>query len=183
MTAAPLFSQENAQNSYQIFQGGDEMGAGRPRKAVTVSTRKISKEDREKREKQEAQLKLEREELLPPSFLGEVAAQEFSRVIEEVEKIDLLDNLDLTTLAVYANAWEQYVNCAEHIRDNGVTSQRVNAQGSYEVISPYVTAQANYAKQIMQCSTKLGLATTDRLKLIVPTEAETTENRFLKYVK
>ena len=50
------------------------------------------------------------------------------------------------------------------------------------MISPYVTAQARYVDTIFRCSAKLGLSTTDRLKIVVP-EAEPEENKFTKYIK
>lgn len=160
------------------------MGAGgRPKKTMAVSTGKISKEDRAKREKQEAQLKLERDGLKPPSNLTLRAQAEFMRVVGECEKLDILDNLDLSVLSIYAFAWDQYLTCAEMIQKEGPVEVKVTNNGESRSVSSFVNAQEKFAKQIMQCSTKLGLATTDRLKLIVPTEAETTENRFLKYVK
>ena len=70
------------------------------------------------------------------------------------------------------------------MQEHGVTETRTNQYGDYETVSPWVSAQEKYAKQIMQCSSKLGLATTDRLKLIVPTkEEEQPINRYLKYAK
>lgn len=160
------------------------MGAGgRPKKTMAVSTGKISKDERAKREKQEAQLKLERDGLKPPSNLTLRAQAEFMRVVGECEKLDILDNLDLSVLSIYAFAWDQYLTCVEMIQKEGPVEVKVTNNGESRSVSSFVNAQEKFAKQIMQCSTKLGLATTDRLKLIVPTEVETTENRFLKYVK
>lgn len=160
------------------------MPGGRPRKMSSVSTGKIGKEARAEREIQESKLKLGRDDLKPPSFLDFDGQKEFKRVVKEAKKVDILDNLDLTILAVYAHAWEQYTKCAAYVQEHGVTETRVNQYGEYETVSPWVSAQEKYAKQIMQCSTKLGLATTDRLKLIVPTkEEEQPINRYLKYAK
>ena len=73
---------------------------------------------------------------------------------------------------------------ADFIKLNGVTATRENQFGEYETVSPWVSAQEKYAKQIMQCSAKLGLATTDRLKLIVPTKDEEQPiNKYMKYAK
>ena len=160
------------------------MAGGRPRKLTCISSGKVGKEVRAERKAQERKLKLQRDDLEPPAFLEDAGKTEFERVLHECEKIDILDNLDLTTLAIYAHAWEQYMMCAEMIKKYGVTGIRENAYGQYEVVSPYVTAQEKYAEQIMNCSSKLGLATTDRLKLIVPTkEEDRPENKFLKYAK
>ena len=46
-----------------------------------------------------------------------------------------------------------------------------------------MNVQEKYVKQIMRCSTKLGLATTDRLKLVVPIREEPAENKFITLLK
>ena len=50
------------------------------------------------------------------------------------------------------------------------------------MMNPAVNVQVKAAELIAKMSTKLGLATTDRLKLIVPTKEEKKVNKFLKYV-
>lgn len=156
----------------------------RPKKAMSVSTGKIGKEERATRAKREKNIKLTRELLVPPSWLTPIAKKEFMRVVEETAKINILDNLDLSTIAIYADAYYHYVETSKYILKNGVTMERENNFGTYEVISPYLSAQEKYAKQIFSCSTKLGLATTDRLKLIVPTgDDEVVTNKFLKLLK
>lgn len=46
--------------------------------------------------------------------------------------------------------------------------------------SPYVNIADKAAAMIMRCSSKLGLATTDRLKLIIPEKEEKPANKFIK---
>lgn len=161
------------------------MAGGRPRKKTAVATGKIGKQAAASRMRQEEELKLERDSLAPPAWLNAEAAAEFSRVVEEAGRIDILDNLDLAVLAIYANAYTMYVQTTKKIAKFGLTGKRETLYGTYEVISPYVVAQDKYVKQIMLCSSKLGLATTDRLKLIVPTsDAEVKqENKFIRFVK
>ena len=155
---------------------------GRTHKVVAISTGKIGKTKRAARAQQEKKIKLARDALAPPNWLDETAAAEFSRVVDEAGKIDLLDNLDLTVLAIYANAWSRYSIVTQHIQDDGDTATRETKFDTYEVVSPYLSAQERYVKQIMQCSTKLGLATTDRLKLIVPVKEDKAVNKFIKYM-
>lgn len=153
--------------------------AGRPRKTTAVSTGKIGKEAIMNRKAQEERLKLTRDNLKPPEWLDDAAAKEFQRVVDEAGQIDLLDNLDLGFLAIYANAYSQYVICSKSISEVGLMT-KVDEEVN---IHPLISVQEKYVKQIMQCSTKLGLATTDRLKLIVPGKEETKENKFLRFVK
>ncbi|WP_196607367.1 phage terminase small subunit P27 family [Pectinatus frisingensis] len=155
---------------------------GRQRKVVDISTGKIGKNKRSARRQQERKIKLPRDALSPPEWLDEDAAAEFTRVAAEAGQIDLLDNLDLAILAIYANAWSRYMALVQHIQENGDTGIRENKWGEYEVMSPYLSAQERYVKQIMQCSTKLGLATTDRLKLIVPVKEDKAVNKFIKFL-
>lgn len=156
---------------------------GRPKKSASVATGKIGKEVIQAKLKQEEKLKLSRTGLVPPSWLDVFAAAEFSRVVDEAGKINLLDNLDFSILAIYSNAYSRYIEATMFITENGLTGDRETKYGNYEVVSPYVLAQEKYVKQIMQCSTKLGLATTDRLKLIVPCEEMPATNKYLKYAK
>lgn len=153
--------------------------AGRPRKSVDASVAKRGKKEKINRKIQEEKLKIDRDQLIAPAFLDDVAKEEFYRVVDETAKIDVLDNLDLSILAMYCNAYSQYIEVNEQIR-NTMPALRYNDKGRS---SPLITIQDKLAKQILSYSSKLGLATTDRLKLMVPNElAENKENKFLKYV-
>lgn len=153
--------------------------AGRPRKSVDASVAKRGKKEKINRKIQEEKLKIDRDKLIAPAFLDDVAKEEFYRVVEETAKIDVLDNLDLSILAMYCNAYSQYIEVNEQIR-NTMPALRYNDKGRS---SPLINIQDKLAKQILSYSSKLGLATTDRLKLMVPNElAENKENKFLKYV-
>ncbi|WP_130889855.1 phage terminase small subunit P27 family [Fusobacterium ulcerans] len=157
--------------------------AGRPRKVIDISTGKIGKEAIKNRKIQEEKLKLGREQLKAPEWLRVEAKEEFERVVEEAEKIDILDNLDLGILAIYCNAYSYYVDVSKLIQENGYLGMRTTKYDDYETVHPLLIVQEKYVKQIMQCSTKLGLATTDRLKLIVPTKEDPKENKFIELIR
>ncbi len=148
---------------------------GRPRKIIDVSTGKIGKDAIRNRKEQESKLKLGREELVAPNWLDNIAKEEFERITNETGQIDILDNLDLGILAIYCNAYSSYLSVTKKIGKNFLNEK--------DGLNSLVLAQEKYVKQIMQCSTRLGLATTDRLKLIVPTKAETKENKFVELLK
>ena len=181
-TALCVFLREIAKN--EIFKRKELLlMGGRQKKSASVATGKIGKEAIQAKLTQEEKLKLSRKGLTPPSWLDAFAAEEFSRVVDEAGNINLLDNLDLSILAVYSNAYSRYIEATKFINENGITGDRETKYGIQEVVSPYVLAQEKYVKQIMQCSTKLGLATTDRLKLIVPCEEMPATNKYLKYAE
>ena len=157
--------------------------AGRPRKIISISAGKIGKEKRKSRLEQEQKIKVGREQLCsPPEWLSKGAKEEFERVVEEAGHVELLDNLDLGILAMYCNAYDCYVDITEKIQKTGYLGIRKTANDEYQTVHPLLVAQEKYVKQIMQCSTKLGLATTDRLKLIVPQKEESSTNKYLKYL-
>ena len=155
--------------------------AGRPRKIIDISTGKISKQEKVNRKVQEGKIKLDRATLEEgaPQWLNPVAAEEFNRVVAEAKKINLYDNLDLVILAIYADNYSRYIEASKKTLEYGLTAQ---SRGAFTV-SPYVEVADKAATQILKCSTKLGLSTTDRLKLIVPTKEEKAVNKFLEFLK
>lgn len=154
---------------------------GRPRKIVDISTGKIGKEKRLNKKIQEEQLKLNRDALEEgaPTWLSDDAAQEYNRVVAEAKAINLFDNLDLVVLAIYADCYARYIAATKAIREYGLTA---TSRGAFTV-SPYVEVADKSATQILKCSTKLGLAVTDRLKLIVPTVQEKRINKYLEHLE
>ena len=153
---------------------------GRPRKIVGISTGKIGKEKRINRKIQEEKLRLDRDQLEAgaPPWLSPLAQEEYMRVVQEAGKIRLLDNLDLAVLAIYADNYDRYVQASSVLKENGLTVEGKKG----EMPSPYIKIAGEAAMQIQRCSTKLGLAATDRLKLIVPTEEEKSVNKFLRFL-
>ena len=154
--------------------------AGRPRKVVAMSKGKIGKEARKNRQEQEEKNKLDRDELEKgaPEWLDETAAAEYTRVVKEAGKIDLWDNLDQSTLAIYADNYSRYIQCVKAMSKSGMVLE----VGERIIPSPYMMIADKAATQIQKCSTKLGLATTDRLKLIAPTKEEIRPNKFDKFL-
>lgn len=155
--------------------------AGRTRKIVEISTGKIGKKEKLNRQIQEEKLKLDRAELErgAPEWLSPAAAEEYNRVVAEAKKINLYDNLDLPILAMYADYYARFVEASEYLREHGSTI----IYGDKEAVSPYVMISDKLTTQLLKMSTKLGLAVTDRLKLIVPTKEEKTANKFLEFIK
>lgn len=108
-------------------------------------------------------------ELSAPSFLSKEAKKEFYRIVEACERLGTLDDLDLAVVAVYADAWANYTRLAKIIAETGPVIVKRRVSGTKEIYNnPAVATQAEYVHRIMQCSIKLGLAVTDRMKIEVP---------------
>ena len=157
---------------------------GRPRKTIKLLKSHRSKDERDTRSEAERQYKVARNALSPPAFLDVNAKKEFERVVQEATEAEFLDNLDLSTLAMYANAWSHYETLSELLNKEGDVISVTGANGNkYRRPNPALVPLAEYTSQIFKCSTKLGLATTDRLKLVVPTKAAQKENKFSKFLR
>ena len=158
---------------------------GRTAKAVDSVKKHITKAERENRKEMEAKLKIDRDELRAPAWLDEEAAKEFDRVISEAAKADMLDNLDLSVVAIYADSWARYVELAEEIMQDGSVITQTGSKGQpYTKVNPALIAQQVYVDRIYKASAKLGMACTDRLKLtVVKNKEEKPENKFEKYFK
>ena len=115
-----------------------------------------------------------------PEWLDEVAAAEYMRVVREAAKLPLFDNLDLSVLAIYAANYSQFINANLNLQKYGLVVKANNIP----MPSPYVNVADKAAAKALQCSSKLGLAVTDRLKLIVPTKEAATSpvDKWLKFL-
>lgn len=151
----------------------------RPRKTLAATKKNLTKAEIEQKQEQEERIKIDRENLTAPNYLTEKAKAEFERVVREAKKIEIFDNLDLSILAIYSSAYAQYLEITEEIQKMDQAYRYITEDNK---ISPLINAQDKIIKQIMTCSSKLGLATTDRLKLVVPKKEEGTTNKYLKYL-
>lgn len=154
---------------------------GRPRKVVALSTGKIGKAEKLKRQAQESTVKIDRDDLErgAPDWLTERAKEEYLRVVREAAKVPFLDNLDKHIVAMYADAVDKYISAAEKLHKFG----DVIKTDAGLTVSPYLAVQKKAEDTIFKCSSRLGLATTDRLRLIVPKVEEKSENKYLKFLK
>lgn len=152
---------------------------GRQKKVTAATKKHLSKREKELREKQEKAIKVDRNLEVPEAIQDDpIAVEEFIRIRDAAEKIDLWDDLDLSVLTIYCKSYSSYLEVTRAIELNGYVVDGKHG----ERISPWVTAQSRYIDTIFRCSAKLGLSTTDRLKIVVP-EAEAEENKFIKYIK
>lgn len=154
------------------------------RKMQIASPRHISKAEKTSKARQEELLKVNAKRLVPPAWLSEQAAAEFSRVVKEAKAASIIDNLDLGALAMYAEAYSHVQELFKKLDEEGDIITVKGAKNTYTKVNPALKPLEQYTKTIMQCSSKLGLFATDRLKLIVPAAAEKKpENPFVKYIE
>lgn len=157
-------------------------------KILELTSKHYTKEEIENKKKNEESLYGDNGKLKPPSWLNSEGKKEFKRVVGEMRDIEafnkMLSNLDLTTLAIYSDAYANYVELTKRIHDEGTTCSFTNTKGQTNtIVHPAVQAQMKYIDIIMKCSIKLGLSVSDRLKLVIPNTGKIEENKFLNYVR
>lgn len=147
-------------------------------KPTAVSTGHATKAHKESKARQESLLKVDSSRLMPPAWLSDAGREEFMRVVREAQGACILDNLDLSALATYAEAYAHVQTLFTTLNEEGDLNG-----GSRSFTNPALKPLEMYVKTMMQCSAKLGLYSVDRLKLIVPEKAEKKpKNPFLKFV-
>ena len=158
------------------------MSVGRPRKLSVVSTKHFSKEEKEARRKQEESLKVARN-LVAPDWLCEEAKEEFYRIVEESTPLDIIDNMDISFLAMYSDAYANYYKIAEEINEMEILTESFDGEVKMNKTRyDLARMQEKYKSVIFQCSAKLGLATSDRLRLSIPVTDEKPANPFLQFI-
>lgn len=157
--------------------------AGRNKKATESLAGHRSKKDLKERKEQENKMRGNCDKVFSPSWLDETAKLEFRRVSEELIALNIISNIDVTILAIYCDAYSNYVQLTQAIQANGSIQYYTNVKGEEnKVVSAEVMAQQKYIDTIMKCAGKLGLSISDRLKLVVPEKTE-KENKFAKYCR
>lgn len=120
--------------------------------------------DEVERRKAAAQ-KLKRKEpvkLKMPVWLDDEARQVWRKTLKDMAGFEILDNVDVNTLAVYCDAVARYKEATLKIREHGYVTTNDNGT---ENVSPYVKTAQSYARLILQYADKLGLSPHSRARL------------------
>ena len=79
----------------------------------------------------------------PPTWLiDNVAKKEWRRIVKELEKINLIGNLDRNNLGGYCNAFANYVKATEILKDQTYYIDRETRNGVIVVKNPQAFLQA-----------------------------------------
>lgn len=126
---------------------------------------KRSNDELRKRVENEEALRVAKDKLTPPSWLGKIAKREFKYIVEETQSIDLLTNLDVHTLAIYCNVYEQYIRCTERINADGIMVEANKSSEAVVTSHPLFIKQNSLFDQLRKMQTDLGLSPSSRAKL------------------
>ena len=140
---------------------------GRNRKPLAMQKGNLTKEIKEQKQTEEEIITTGNEDLKKPPLwlIDKVAKDEFKRLTEEFEKVNMVGNLDLNNIACYCNAYANYRKATKELSTQPFMVNKVMPNGvETEVENPLIKIQKNYAEEMRKFSALCGLTIDSRLK-------------------
>lgn len=101
----------------------------------------------------------------PPAWLiDDTAKKEWRRIVKELEKINLIGNLDYNNLGSYCNAFANYLKVTEELADQPYIIERETRSGTIRIRNPLIDVQKIYAEETRRFAAFCGLTIDSRLK-------------------
>lgn len=139
----------------------------RGRKSLEMQKKHLTNEEKVQKEQQEEMLVLGKEQLkkAPSWLIDDIAKKEFRRVVKEIDKIDILGNLDLNNLGGYCNSYSLYLKATAELQDKPLISKKMTKSGIITVENPLIKIQKNYAEEMRKFASLCGMTIDSRLKV------------------
>jgi P27 family predicted phage terminase small subunit len=128
---------------------------GRPSKNVGVSSKNLTKEEKQVRKQTEEKLKGGSDKISPPSSLTVKQKKFFKAVVKELKPSGILSNLDVYVLATFAVAKDRL----DHIE------KLINENENLLLDKNLMSAKDKYSKDFFRCCSELSLSPQSRAKL------------------
>lgn len=139
----------------------------------------LTKEEIRKREEHEKRMKAGTDLVVPPSRLTKRQKEEFEKLAEQLMNLGILDNLDVNTLAMYVETYDNYVRVIRSARR--MTNAEVDSD--FNEYARRMRTATQLAGVCRQLASDLGLTITSRLQLVIPdNEEEEKESPMAKFL-
>lgn len=152
----------------------------RPRTPMELQTKKVSKEERERRIKAESELVGDRNLLdVPPDYLNEQEKEIYLELVEPLLHIKALANADREIIAICANAKYRMLQANELIETYGLIIERSNPRTKeLELVeNPSIKTFKTYEGIFNKNMTAIGMSASARSKFAANVENEKKENK------
>ncbi len=139
---------------------------GRNRKPADMQKGHVIKINEYQRKEEEKLITVGKNQLRrPPDFLhDDIAKKEWKRLIKELDKIDIIGNLDRNNLAAYCNAFSKYVKVSGELMEAPFLVDKETRYGIQKVQNPLIGIQKTYAEEMRRFAALCGLTIDSRLK-------------------
>lgn len=140
---------------------------------------RLTKEEIRKREQHEKSMKAGTDKIVAPSRLLKKQKERFYELSNELIELGIFDNLDIDTLAMYIETYDNYIRVVRSAR-------KMNAKDVDENFKEYAARMRTATQLSEQCrklASDLGLTITSRLKLVIPEKEEKSESPMAQFLK
>ena len=150
----------------------------RNRKPLEMQSKHLTNAEKLQKEEEEDLLVLGKEQLQdPPDWLiNDVAINEFKRIVKEIDKIDVIGNLDINNLGGYCNSFANYIIATEELKSKSFVSRKMTKNGPIIIKNPWVEIQKNYADEMRKFASLCGMTIDSRLKAATIKTTQQQEN-------
>ena len=149
----------------------------RPKKPIDMQKAHLTLLEKQNRKMEEECVVTGKSHLkTPPDWLIiDTAKKEWRRTVRELNKINIVGNLDYANLGGYCNAYANYIKVTEILKEQAYYIDRETRNGVIVVKNPMVDIQSTYAAEMRKFASLCGLTIDSRLKAAV-TKTEKTED-------
>ncbi|WP_308346325.1 phage terminase small subunit P27 family [Priestia aryabhattai] len=141
-----------------------------------------TKADLERMEEAEKKVTFKSDSIKPPTWLDKQGKQTFKKLVKEFEETELLFNVDVYNLAMFADAYSLYIECTKEIAREGLMVEYTNKGAeTNKVPHPLLTKKKQAFEQMTKIMSEFGLSPVARTKLILNLQIEEDKkpkNRF-----
>ena len=129
----------------------------RPKKALDNMTGHWTKAEIQQKKYEESLIKIDDKNIKAPNWLKDrVAKQEFKRLVALLEKIDIICELDITTLGLYCQTYAKLVEIVKELeQEELVIDGKPN---------PKMKMQLQLSEELRKLGNELGITLSSRLK-------------------
>ncbi|KHO62680.1 terminase [Thermoanaerobacter sp. YS13] len=139
----------------------------------------LTKAEIEQRLAGEQQFAIGTDKIKPPKWLDKVAQKEFKRIVKEMEQTGILTNIDVDMLALYCDAYSQYIQCCEVIRQEGLMVEYTNkAAETNKVPHPLLSKKKQLFEQMKAIASEFGFTPSARARIAIPKQEKKEETKF-----
>lgn len=149
---------------------------GKTRKPIDMQKAHLTLVEKQNRKMEEESVTTGNNQLkTPPKWLiNDTAKKEWRRIVKELNKINIVGNLDYANLGGYCNAYANYIKATDILKEQTYYIDRETRNGVIVVKNPMVDIQTSYANEMRKFASLCGLTIDSRLKAAV-TKTEKTE--------
>lgn len=142
---------------------------GRGRKPVEMQKGNITNIDAERKKQEEKSVTTGKDQLktAPKWLINPEARNEWRRITKELKEIEVVGNLDKNNLGAYCNAFANYLNATEKLKDEDFLIERKTRTGTIIVRNPLIDVQRIYAEEMRKFASLCGMTIDARLKAAV----------------